>query len=84
MGKTWIETTFLDVEIPITGLTQTFNLGSGGNQTVSAAPAYFDFSSTDNEVARVSESGVITIVGTGTATITALLGGCKSSRVPDR
>lgn len=78
-GEDRVETSFLDVQIPITGLTQTFNLGFGGNQTVSAAPAYFDFSSTDNDVARVSESGVITIVGTGTATITALLAGVKAA-----
>ncbi|MDM9632607.1 hypothetical protein [Robiginitalea aurantiaca] len=78
-GEDRVETTFLDVQIPVTGLTQTFNLASGGNQTVSAAPAYFNFSSTDNEVARVSESGVISIVGTGTATITALLAGVKAA-----
>jgi hypothetical protein len=78
-GEDRVETTFLDVDIPITGLTQTVNLASGGNQTVSAAPAYFNFSSTDNEVARVSESGVISIVGTGTATITALLAGVKAA-----
>jgi hypothetical protein len=77
-GEDRVETTFLDVELPITGLTQTFNLASGGNQTVSAAPAYYDFSSSDIEVARVSESGIISIVGTGTATITALLGGVKA------
>ncbi|MGB5189145.1 carbohydrate-binding protein [Robiginitalea sp.] len=78
-GEDRVETTFLDVQIPITGLTHTINLGAGGNRTVSAAPAYYDFSSTDNEVARVSESGVITIVGNGTATITALLAGVKAA-----
>jgi hypothetical protein len=37
------------------GLTQTFNLESGLNQTVTPAPAYFFFKSS-NEVARVSEN----------------------------
>ena len=60
------------------GLTQTFNLASGENQTVSAAPSYFTFSSTDVEVARVSELGIVSIVGDGTATITASIGGVKA------
>ncbi|WP_299064027.1 glycosyl hydrolase family 16 [uncultured Polaribacter sp.] len=60
------------------GLTQTFNLGSGANQTVSVAPSYFTFNSTDVDVARVSELGVVSIVGNGTATITATLNGVKA------
>ncbi len=70
---------FLDDKMPVTGLTQTFNLGSGINETVLAAPSYFSFSSSDIEVARVSELGIISIVGSGTATITATLGGVKAA-----
>ncbi len=77
-GEDRVENTFLDVQIPVTGLTQTFNLASGVNQTVTATPGYFNFSSTDVDVARVSESGIITMVGLGTATITALLDGVKA------
>ncbi|WP_299667766.1 glycosyl hydrolase family 16 [uncultured Polaribacter sp.] len=62
----------------IPGLTQTFNLSTGKNVTVSAAPSYFEFSSTDIEVARVSELGVISVVDDGTAKITAILGGVKA------
>jgi hypothetical protein len=62
----------------MTGLTQTFNLASGLNQTVAAAPSYFTFKSTNVDVARVSERGVISIVGTGTSTITAVLAGVKA------
>jgi hypothetical protein len=69
---------FLDTESPVTGLTQTFNLASGINETVVAAPSYFSFSSSDIEVARVSELGVVSIVGTGSAKITAILGGVKA------
>jgi len=77
-GEDRVVNSFLDLQIPVTGLTQTFNLASGTNETVNAAPAYFDFSSTDPDVARVSESGIITMVGTGTATITATLGAVKA------
>ncbi|HSM62488.1 MAG TPA: hypothetical protein VK833_00990, partial [Gillisia sp.] len=70
---------FLDSEGPVTGLTQTFNLASGINQTVFAAPSYFSFSSSDIEVARVSELGIISIVGIGSAKITATLGGVKAA-----
>ncbi len=60
------------------GLTQTYNLSSGVNQTVTAAPSYFTFISSDIEVARVSELGVVSIIGDGTATITAMLGSEKA------
>jgi len=72
-----VEQTFIGNNITLTG-TQTFNLESGINQTVIAAPSYFTFSSTDNDVARVSELGVVSIVGIGTAKITAILAGVKA------
>ncbi|MDO5975384.1 glycosyl hydrolase family 16 [Flavivirga jejuensis] len=74
-GESLSEQSFTGSSITITGLTQTFNLGSGDNQTVAIAPSYFDFSSSDIEVARVSERGEISIIGDGTAEITATLGG---------
>lgn len=60
------------------GLTQTYNTASGENITVNAAGSYFKFTSTDNDVARVSETGILTVVGSGTATITASLGDVKA------
>lgn len=66
---------FLGDQTTVTGLTQTFNISSGVEETVSAAPAYFDFNSSDTSVAVVSESGVITIESMGTVKITASLGG---------
>ena len=69
---------FIGTNITMTGLTQTFNLASGIDQTVNASPSYFSFQSTNNDVARVSESGVISIVGPGKATITAILNGVKA------
>lgn len=68
------EPTFIGNMYSITG-TQTFNLGSGLNQTVSAAPSYFTYSSTNPEVARVNEQGVVTILDSGTATVTAMIDG---------
>ncbi len=78
-GEDLVSKAFLDTEGPITGLTQTFNLASGINETVVAAPSYFSFSSSDIEVARVSELGIVSVVGSGTATITATLGGVKAA-----
>jgi hypothetical protein len=77
-GEDRVETSFIGVTSTANGLTQTFNLGSGQNQTVSVAPAYFTFTSSNVDVARVSEKGVITVVGTGTAKITAILAGVKA------
>lgn len=77
-GQEEVIETFIGTTINMTGLTQTFNLESGLNQTVSAAPSYFTFKSSDVDVARVSENGVISIVGKGTAEITAVLAGVRS------
>lgn len=77
-GVDVVKQSFLGTNILLDGLTQTFNLGSGINQTVVAAPSYFTFSSTNVDVARVSELGVVSIVGIGTAKITALLGGVEA------
>ena len=71
---------FLGIQglIPRSGLTQTFNLANGANQTVVAAPSYFKFNSSDVDVIQVSELGVITPVSKGTATITATLGAVRA------
>lgn len=74
-GNDVTEQSFEGSTLSMSGLTQTFNLESGENVTVIAAPSYFDFLSTDIEIARVSERGEISVVAEGTAEITALLGG---------
>jgi hypothetical protein len=80
-GQDKVETQFLGNSISMAnyGLTQTFNLESGVNQTVTAAPAYFSFKSSNVEVARVSEAGILTLVGPGTSKITATLGNVKAT-----
>lgn len=65
-------------EISVTGLSQTFNLGSGQNITVNAAPSYFEFTSSNPTVATVDELGRVKILGTGISVITAKLGGLDS------
>lgn len=77
-GEEKVETSFIGVTSTAIGLTQTFNLASGQNVTVSAAPSYFNFTSSNPNVAQVSEKGVVTVVGAGTAKITALLGGVRA------
>jgi hypothetical protein len=80
-GEDLVEQVFIGnvINLADRGLTQTFNLASGVNQTVSPAPSYFTFSSTNIEVAQVSELGMVTIVGEGMALITAMLDGVKAS-----
>lgn len=69
------EDSFIGSNTTITGLTQTFNLGTGIDQTVSVAPSYYTFTSSNTSVATVSELGVISVIGAGTTIITAKLGG---------
>ncbi len=77
-GQDELTETFIGTTFPLIGLTQTFNLGNGVNQTVSAAPAYFTFKSSNVDVARVSEDGIVSVVGKGTAKITAMLAGVSA------
>ena len=74
-GVNVVETSFTGVVRTIDGLTTTFNLPNGVDQPVSITPAYLVFTSSNTAVATVSETGVVTTVGAGTAVITATLGG---------
>ncbi|WP_338374961.1 glycosyl hydrolase family 16 [uncultured Flavobacterium sp.] len=66
---------FIGVSIPITGLRETFNLGSGANQIVVPAIGYFIFKSSNSSVATVNANGQINVVGSGNAIITGNIGG---------
>ena len=77
-GEDRVEQTFIGGAFQIAG-TQTFNLADGTNQTVFAAPSYFSFSSSDESVATVSSLGQVSVVGAGTAVITATLGGVRAA-----
>jgi hypothetical protein len=68
-------TTFVGVTSTITGLTSTFNLPTGVNQSVNLSPAYFNFRSSNTAVASVNAAGVVTSLSAGTSVITAIVGG---------
>jgi hypothetical protein len=78
-GEDVVTETFIGANRPLTGLTQTFNMGNGLDQTVQAAAAYFDFVSSNPGVATVDELGFVSVVGSGTATITASLDGVDAA-----
>jgi len=77
-GQDVTQRSFLGSEIVINGLSQTFNLANGINQAVSSAPAYFSYTSSDSQVATISELGVVSVVGNGTAEITASIAGVEA------
>ncbi len=58
----------------IEGLKISFNMPTGVDQSVEAAPSYFTFLSSNPAVATVSSLGFVSIIGAGSAVITAKLG----------
>lgn len=80
-GEDRVETNFLGNSFNMADyqLTQTFNLASGVNQTLTPAPSYFSFESSNIEVARVSDAGIVTLVGKGSAKITASIAGVRAA-----
>jgi hypothetical protein len=74
-GDSIVQTNFVGNKIPISGLNQVSNLGTGQNVSTTIAPAFFNFSSSNPDVASVDEFGNVEIKAVGTAKITATLGG---------
>ncbi len=70
---------FTGASVTLTGLTTTFNLGTGIDQTVLTSPAYFDFVSSVPRVAVPDQFGVVSILDAGNTTITAELGGVAAA-----
>lgn len=77
-GQDIMKTSSKNSVLEVTGLTQTFNLADGSDITVNAAVSYFDYHSSDPFVAQVNEGGQISLVGKGTAKITATLNGVEA------
>lgn len=73
-GQDQVLSAEIDQNLNIGGLKATFNMPTGVDQSVEAAPAYFTFSSSNPSVASVSSAGVVSVLDTGTAVITAKLG----------
>ncbi|GGI56620.1 glycosyl hydrolase family 16 [Winogradskyella haliclonae] len=74
-GQDVMQQGFTDTSVTVVGLSQTFNLEDGSNTTVEPAASYFDFKSSNLDVAIVNELGEVSIIGEGTAIITAQLAG---------
>lgn len=51
-----------------------FNMPYGTDQRVNVAPGYFNYVSSNESVAKVNENGQISIIGMGSATVTAKFG----------
>ena len=69
---------FLDIPVSVSGLSQTFNSAEGENITVVTTPSFFDFESSNKDVAIVNESGGVSIIDSGEATITAMINGVQA------
>lgn len=78
-GANKTATSFIGVTNTIDGFTYTANLPNGINQTVTASPYYFTFSSSNTAVATVNELGVVSTIGAGSSVVTATLGGVKAA-----
>ena len=77
-GADSIQQTYIGANITMTGLTDTFNMPNGFNQTISIAPSYYKYTSSNPSVATVSESGVVSVLSGGTTVITATLAGTNA------
>jgi hypothetical protein len=80
LGQTQKTNSFPGATLEIGGLSSVFNLPNGVNQTVNLSPAYFNFFSSNEEIATVSNTGVVSVVGgPGTAIISAKMGGVTAA-----
>lgn len=70
--------TFNGATIQTTGISYTANLPNGIDQTVQLSTNYFTFESSNTDVATVSDSGQITVLAEGEATITAKIGNLEA------
>lgn len=72
-GNNQVTASFNGVTIPVTGTSVTYNV-NGLEVPVYAAPAYFNFASSNPSVATVNNLGAITVLSAGTTTITGSIG----------
>ena len=74
-GDDKVESAVNGLKFPVNGLKVSFNMPTGIDQTVIAAPAYFTFSSSNAGVATVDAMGLVSVLSEGSAVITAKSGG---------
>ncbi len=77
-GTDRVESAVNGLKYPVGGLKVSFNMPTGIDQTVNAAPAYFSFASSNAGVASVDAAGLVTVLSEGTAVITATSGGADA------
>jgi hypothetical protein len=65
-------------KVTLSGLTATWQVNSAA-ETLSVAPKYFSFTSSNTAVATVDQNGVISCIANGSATITAKLGAVSAT-----
>ncbi|MEL6987212.1 MAG: hypothetical protein AAGK97_05230, partial [Bacteroidota bacterium] len=61
-------------QLTVGGLSASFNIPTGVDQIVNLSPAYFDFVSSASNIASVNSSGIVSVVDSGQAVITAKMG----------
>lgn len=64
--------------IRIEGTQALVNLPNGVNQTIAISPAYFEYESSNSTIATVSNQGIVQVLDSGNAMITAKLGATKA------
>lgn len=74
-GATSTVKSFIGSAISLTGLNHTYNLVNGRDVSVISSAAYYKFTSSNPAVAVVNDSGIVKILATGTAEITATVKG---------
>jgi len=74
-GATNTVKTFIGSSINLSGLSHVFNLVNGTDIVVNSSAAYYEFKSSNPAVAIVNDSGVVKVLTTGTAEITATVKG---------
>ena len=76
LGQNDTINSFPGITTQLGGLSSVFNLPSGINQTVNLAPTYFEFFSSNEEIATDNSKGIVSVIGgPGTAVITAKMKG---------
>jgi hypothetical protein len=66
---------FVGASITVSGLSHVFNLTNGQDVTVISKPSYYKFTSSNPSIASVNDSGIVKILATGIAEITAKVNG---------
>jgi hypothetical protein len=66
---------FVGASITVSGLSHVFNLTNGQDVTVISKPSFYKFTSSNPSIASVNDSGIVKILATGIAEITAKVNG---------